>query len=252
MEDVMMTKGMALLFCAAMVFQTSPAFAQSGDEILAKVEHAMNAPKDRTAVVSMTITSKDGTVKKRGMKILQKGTDKKLFVFLSPADVKGVGFLVIDDDTMYLHTPAFGKIRRIASHVKNENFMGTDFSYNDMSESKYPEKYSAEISSSEGDRYVLTCTPRAGVKTDYSKLVMEVDKQTFIPMSVKMYNKSNKLFKVMTNTKVESIDGYPTPKHIEMKDVLRDHTTVMNLDTGEHDTGLTKKTFSKRKLKKIH
>ncbi len=241
-----------LLSCCFLGPLASPALALTGDEILAKVEQAMNAPKDRKAEIKMTVKTKDGTTKERKMKIFQKGSQKKLFTFLSPADVKGVGFLVIDDDTLYLYTPAFKKIRRIASHVKNENFMGTDFSYNDLSESKYPEKYSAVLDKTEGDTYVLTCTPRPGADTDYSKMVMHVNTKTFIPSKVEMYNQAGKLFKLMNNSDVEKADGYWTPKHVEMKDILSNHITTMELVTVQHDRGLPDKTFSKRNLKKVH
>ncbi len=241
-----------LMFCSFLGLFVSPARAVTGDEVLAKVEHAMNGAKDRKAEIKMTIKTKDGTTKERRMKIFQKGTQKKLFTFLAPADVKGVGFLVVDDSTLYLYTPAFKKIRRIASHVKNENFMGTDFSYNDLSESKYPEKYSAVLDKTEGDNYLLTCTPKPGVDTDYAKLVMQVNTKTFIPSKVEMYNKAGKLFKVMNNSEVEKVDGYWTPKRVEMKDVLRNHTTTMELVSVKHDQGLTDKTFSKRNLKKVH
>ncbi len=130
--------------------------------------------------------------------------------------------------------------------------MGTDFSYNDLSESKYPEKYSAVLDKTEGDNYLLTCTPKPGVDTDYAKLVMQVNTKTFLPSNVEMYNKAGKLFKVMNNSEVEKVDGYWTPKRVEMKDVLRNHTTTMELVSVKHDQGLTDKTFSKRNLKKVH
>ena len=230
----------------------APAFALNGNEILAKVEQAMNAPKDRTATVKMTIEAKDGTTKERMMKISQKGSKKKLFTFLSPADVKGVGFLVIDDDTLYLYSPAFGKIRRIASHVKNENFMATDFSYNDLAESKYPEKYSAVLVKTDGEHYVLTCKPKPGAKADYSKLIMRVNKKTFLPSKVEMFDKAGKLFKVMANGAVKKVDGYWTPTQISMKDVQQNHTTTMKLVKVKHDKGLDDNVFSKRNLKKVH
>lgn len=250
----MMKKTNILLVAAFLVVSAfaAPAFALTGDEILAKVEKAMNAPADRTATIKMIIKAKDGTTKERKMKISQKGAQKKLFTFLSPADVAGVGFLVIDDDTLYLYSPAFGKIRRIASHVKNENFMATDFSYNDLSESKYPEKYSAVLDKTDGEHYVLTCKPKPGAKTDYSKLVMRVNKKTYLPSKVEMFNKAGKLFKVMTNGAVKKIDGYWTPTHIKIKDVLRNHTTTMKLVNVKHDQGLADKVFSKRNLKKVH
>ncbi len=56
-------------------------------------------------------------------KLYNKGeTEKKLIRFLSPADVKGTGFLTFDyedkDDDMWLYMPALRKVRRIVSSEK--------------------------------------------------------------------------------------------------------------------------------------
>ena len=57
--------------------------------------------------------------------------------FLSPEDVKGTGLLTFDykkkDDDIWLFMPALRKTRRIISTEKAKNFMGSEFSYSDMS-----------------------------------------------------------------------------------------------------------------------
>lgn len=63
-------------------------------------------------------------------------TEKRLIRFLSPADVKGTGLLTFDyekkDDDMWLYMPALRKTRRIVTSEKAKNFMGSEFSYADM------------------------------------------------------------------------------------------------------------------------
>jgi hypothetical protein len=59
------------------------------------------------------------------------------FALPSPASEAGIAFLSLPDDLMYLYMPAFGRERRIASHVKNQSFAGTDFSYEDMEAREY-------------------------------------------------------------------------------------------------------------------
>ena len=62
--------------------------------------------------------------------------EKKLIRFLEPPDVKGVGFLTFDyqdkDDDKWLFMPALRKTRRIVSSENAKNFMGTEFTYADM------------------------------------------------------------------------------------------------------------------------
>ena len=63
-------------------------------------------------------------------------TEKKLVRFLAPADVKGTGLLTFDymskDDDIWLYMPALRKTRRIVSSEKSKSFMGSEFSYADM------------------------------------------------------------------------------------------------------------------------
>ena len=240
------------LFLVGALFCSSPAWALDGQQILEKVEQAMNAPKDRSATIKMVIKDKDGNVKEREMKILQKGDMQRLFTFTAPADVRGVSFLVTNKDQTYLYTPAFGKIRRIASSAKSENFMGTDFSYNDLSKGDYPNKYTATLDKEDAENYYLTCTPQPDSESDYSKAVMVVQKGSFMPVKISMYDKAGKLFKVLETPKVEKIDGYWSTRNMTMTDVQNNHVTEMVMDKIEHDSGLTDREFTKRKLKKFH
>ena len=246
-----MKKAMAFFLGVTLVTMWGlPVWAMTGDEVLKKAEDVMMAPEDREADLAMTLTDKDGKTKERTLKIYQKGDEKRLIRFLSPADVKGVGFLVLTDDEMYLYMPAFKKVRRIASHVKNEEFMGTDFTYDDMASSTYTEDYSAEIAKEDDTFYVLECTPRPDSDVDYFKVKMWISKKTFLPEKVEFFQKEMKLLKVMRNTEIEQIDGYWTPKHIEMENVQDNHKTTMEIKGLKHDQGIKDEFFSQRELKR--
>jgi len=244
-------KAKALLIGVLGIFlTTSLGYALTGNEILKKVEQTLTAPKDRIAVMKMELVDKQGNVKHRTVKIYQKGQHKRLIRFLSPADVKGVGFLALSDDRMWLYMPAFHKIRRIASHVKHEKFMGTDFTYDDMAQSNYTEKFNATILKQDKKTYTLELIPKPDADVDYKKLIMVVNKATWIPDKIEFYDTRGRLLKIMTNLDVVQIDGYWTPKKIVMEDVQADHRTVMTLVEVQHDAGLKDRMFSQRFLKR--
>jgi len=199
----------------------------------------------------MQLIDKNGDTKNRELSILQKGPDKRLIRFLSPADVRGVGFLVLEDDLMYLYMPAFAKVRRIASHVKNENFMGTDFTYDDMAQSDYVENYTPTIREETDEYYILELVPKPDSEIDYSKLVMWANKETLLPDKVEFYNRSGQILKVMTQTDAKRIDGYLTPQHIEMENVQDKHKTIMDLKDVAHDQNIPDKRFTQRYLKRF-
>ncbi|MEO0276193.1 MAG: outer membrane lipoprotein-sorting protein [candidate division WOR-3 bacterium] len=222
----------------------------TGNDILKKVEDNYNAPCDRASEIKMVLVKSEGNQKEREMKIWMKGKYKKLFVFKSPAEVKGVGFLVLSDDELYLYLPAFKKIRRIASHVKNEAFMGTDFSYNDLAKSEFTKNYNAEIKEENENQYVLELTPKEGSDVEYSKLIMFVNKKVFLPDSVKFFDKGKNLLKIMRNKKFNQIKNYWVISEIEMENVKNKHKTIMKTIKEELDLGLSDGIFTQRNLKR--
>ena len=93
------------------------------------------------AVSTMTIIDSKGRQRIREIaqvsKLFSNGeTEIKLVRFLAPADVKGTGLLTFDyevkDDDIWLYMPALRKTRRIISSEKSKSFMGSEFSYTDM------------------------------------------------------------------------------------------------------------------------
>jgi outer membrane lipoprotein-sorting protein len=128
-----------ILICSASF--SASAENLTGDEIY---ERAVSASRldGSEAVSRMVIIDKKGRERIRETaqitKLYNNGkTEKKLIRFLSPADVKGTGFLTFDyeeaDDDMWLYMPALRKVRRIVSSEKSKSFMGSEFSYSDMS-----------------------------------------------------------------------------------------------------------------------
>ncbi len=253
-------KRLSIILLAAVLFLLTAknVLALTGDEILKKAEEAMNAPRDRTVMEKMILIKADGSEKERTIRFYQKGSDKRLVIFLSPADIKGVGFLSISKDRMYLYLPAFRKVRRIASYIKNEDFMGTDFSYEDMAETKYTEDYTAilqqaqdhALEKEEPNQYILELKPRPGVDVSYSRQRMWVDKETFIPAKTEYYSPGGKLIKMFTAENIKQIDGYWFPMKMTMETVKTGHRTVLEVLDIKHDSGLADSFFTERNLKR--
>jgi len=237
-------------FALILIFALN-AFAQDAQSIITKSDSVINAPKDQHQFSRMILIDKDGDEKVRKSEMYQKGDEMRLVRFLSPADQKGIGFLSLPDDVMYLYLPAFHKIRRIASHVKNENFAGTDFSYDDMSSFKYAEEYNAKLLETKDDVYVLELTPKPDIEKDYSKLIIEVRKNNYYPIKIDHYDKGGNLWKVLERRKIEGKGNYWISMEMEMKDLKKNHSTKMITDKIELDNGLSDKVFSKRNLKKV-
>lgn len=245
-------KSQRMLWTAAFVFSLAgPLLAQDAQTILARVDSVMNAPKDMVALEKMTLIDKKGSEKVRDMKLYQKGSQWRLVRFLTPADVRGVSFLRLTEDRMYLYLPAFRKVRRIASSIKNEDFMGTDFSYEDMSQTELTPDYEAKwvAGGSEG-LYVLALTPRPKADVSYSKLVLYVRKDNFVYTKVEYYTLAGKLEKVLTVENIEKVGPYWVGKRMEMTNLRKNHRTLLELSEIRFDQNLKDAVFTQRNLKR--
>ena len=219
-------------------------------QILQKADDVINAPRDQDLKIKLILIDKKGNEKVREMSMLQKGSDKRLVKFLSPADQKGIAFLSLPDDVMYLYMPAFKKIRRIASHVKNTKFAGTDFTYEDMEAVRYSDKYIPEYIRKEDNHFILQLIPKEGIKTDYSKLIMSIREDNFYITKIEHYNRGDKLFKIMIRDNIEKIGEYWLARESEMQDLKSKHTTKMIIEEVILDSKVSDDKFTKRNLKK--
>jgi outer membrane lipoprotein-sorting protein len=220
----------------------------TASQILEEVDNVINAPKDQDMKIKLILIDKNGREKEREMSMLQKGSDKRLVKFLSPPDQKGIAFLSLPDDVMYLYLPAFKKTRRIASHVKNSKFAGTDFTYEDMEAIKYSEKYTPELLKKERDYFILQLKPKAGIKTEYSKLIMWVREDNFYPTKIEHYDKGNKLYKIMIRERIEKVNGFWIARESEMEDLKANHRTKMIIVDVKFNSGLSDDKFTERYL----
>ena len=229
------------------------AFAQdlSAEDILSNADDVSNEAPDLKAKVEMILIEDDGDQSVREMEIYQKGDDSRLMRFLSPAGQRGIGFLSLPDDVNYLYLPAFAQVRRIASHVENQNFAGTDFSYDDLSSFRFGDEYEPSLNETTDAHYILELLPKSGISTDYSKLLMWVQLDNFYPARIEYYDRSGDLWKVLEQFEIQQFQGYWVALERVMSDVISGHSTSMCMTEVEVDTGLSDDIFSQRYLTRI-
>ncbi len=239
------------LFTLLMFVNGALAQSLSADQILDRADDVVNEAPDMEAMVEMVLVESSGGRSTRETEMYQKGTDYRLIRFLTPADQRGIGFLSLPDNVNYLYLPAFDRIRRIASHVENENFAGTDFSYDDLSSFRFSEKYEPSLSDQDSEFYILELTPKSGISTDYSKLMMWVRLDNYYPTRIEYYNRSGELWKVLEQKGLRQISGYWIAIDREMTDMLSGHSTSINMTDVEVNTGLDVNIFSQRYLMRL-
>ena len=245
----------------------SSLFAITGQEIAQNV-HDRDDGDNSTAKMKMTLIDKNGKKRVRDLKTFtkDKGEDKlKLMFFLTPADVKNTAFLTHDfedsnkDDDQWLYLPELQKVKRIASSDKSSSFMGSDFTYSDMT-SRNVEDYRYKIMKEKkvGGHmtWQMMVTPKSKKtieETGYTKSIVFVRQDNFVIVQALNYIKAGKKLKYMMVKDLKQIDGIWTA--IEMQMVTKKgkktlHKTIFKFSDIKYNQGLEESLFTTRTLER--
>jgi len=215
---------------------------------------------DASLKMDMILIDKKARERQRKLFIIRKdfeGKDKLLLRFTYPKDIKGTSFLVWEhegrDNERFLYLPALGRIRRIATREKDENFAGTDFSYEDISGRKledYSYKLIEEKIIPEGkDCYLLASYPKEK-DSRYPKILSYVRKDNFVTIKAQYYNKKGEIEKTYRVLNLEKINGIWTALGLSMKNHKINHKTIITVKDVQYNKGISGRRFERRALKR--
>ncbi len=217
--------------------------AQDANDLLLKMDNIMFSPKDKTAKMKMVLTNNNsGKEKVREAEMLQKGTNKKLFRYTAPEKQAGIATLSLPDGIMWLYMPAFGKPKKISLLAKSQAFSGTDFSYEDMATTPYAERYTPALIETRNEAFVLELTP-ISEKSDYSKIIANIDKAYYYPLKFEYFDKKGNKFKEAVY-QYQKVGKYWNASEVIMTDLRKNHSTKIQLTEVKFDTGLTDDMFT--------
>ncbi|AEB12821.1 outer membrane lipoprotein-sorting protein [Marinithermus hydrothermalis] len=234
--------------------------AVSGEEVMQQVD-ARPTPTTLHGTMTMELVDKRGKSLTRQIELWAKDDEKMLIKFQAPADVKGTAFLALKrpdgSDEMKLYLPALKKVRRIAGSQRKGAFMGSDFTYDDISRlgsldiEDYTHTLLREESSEEGTIYVVESTPKPGVNSSYEKLIVWVPETTYVPVKIEFYKKG-RLYKVLTADRIQPFANgrYQIPTRLVMENVQAKHKTVLTLSDLEVDAEIPDTVFTERFMKR--
>jgi len=218
--------------------------------------------------MKMILIDKNGSQRKRTIRAHRKdvGEDEhSIMFFLEPADVKDTGFLTYDyddpdrDDDQWLYLPALKKTKRIASGDKSGSFMGSDFTYADMTERNL-DSYDYELLKEDVldgvPVWIVQCIPNTEKEIDetgYVKQVAFVRQDNYVVIRAKNWVKKGGRNKYFDVKKLEQIDGIWTPIEMHMttkKGKKTLHKTVLISDNVRYNQPMDDDQFSVRQLEK--
>jgi len=204
--------------------------------------------------VDMEISIKNRLIKK-SMISYSEGNNKSFIKFLSPARDKGTKILKVND-IIKIYYPSAERIMRLSGHMLRQSMMGSDFSYEDMTErvKKLREEYTGEILEDENveshNCYVMVLTSKNPKKT-YYRIKIWVDKQLFVGLKEELYSRGKKLLKVLLAKDIKKSNQRYYASRIIMEDKLRKNSsTTMILKKIVFNIPIPAQTFTERQLMK--
>lgn len=263
-------RSLVFSFVSVLLLGVTAARAETARQMLdqAKAVNDAREPKDVSQKLKMTLVDSRGGQRIRDIEIHAKDyghrTGKAITFFLSPPEVKGVGFLAWSypdkDDDQWLYLPELKRVRQITANTRKQSFQGSDFSYQDLelfedirdwTEADAVSKLVNENEAVEGvPCAVIELTPQ-GKDLEYSRLVLWLDRKDSVVRKVEFYDKRDgALMKTLVLSDFKTIDSIPTPHRMEMASVKKGTKTVMEISEVRYNKDLSDEIFTQRYLER--
>ena len=259
------TVGAAVAVGAPLLLAQAPA-PGSADWVARRIQDR-DTGRDSRFDMQMRMFDKQGRVRERhlmmaGFRGAEQGerADRLLIRFLFPNDIKGTGFLVLEhpgaDDERFLYLPALGRVRRIAGEEKQDSFVGSDFTYEDiggreLTDYAYAVVDAAASWTDPGGKAWPAWKLESRAKdpnATYPRVVSTVLKDAFVVVAAENFNRRDEVVKTFEVRKLQQVSGIWTALELVMQD-RRDRTrTELSVTRAEYNVGLKEADFNRRAL----
>lgn len=229
------------------------------DEIVKKANLvAYYGGKDGISKVKMVITGSNGRTRKREFTILRKnieeGGKQKFYVYFSkPNDVRKLVFMVHKylekDDDRWLFVPAINLVKRISASDKRSSFVGSNFTYEDVSGRSLEEDKHTLLETTK-DHYVIKNVPKNPKSVDFAWYKVFIDKKNFMPVKAEYYNSKDKIYRRVSALEVKEINGIPTVTHSKVENLEKNSFTESKFTNIKYNVGIQDSIFTERYLRR--
>jgi outer membrane lipoprotein-sorting protein len=230
----------------------------TADEIIYIMTETMN-PKQSKGKMKMTIITTSGQERTFVYETFSKNKgEKSLMKYLKPRRVKDQAILMLNNaNDIWIYFPRTKRVRKLASHAKKQKVEGSDFSYEDMGTSnEFIDEYDAVLKKDEKKQgkvcYKMELTRKSESSASYSRIVMWVDKETFVPLVIDYFHTDDpKLWeKQLVLSNIQLIDSIYTPMNFVMYNKLDNTQTSMEITEVTYQVNLPDDLFTEMGMQK--
>lgn len=235
--------------------------AQQGLQIVQEMDKRDTGWGDNQADLQMVLKNRHGdehtrTLVLKTLEIAGDG-DKSLSIFDNPRDVKGTAFLsythALEADEQWLYLPALKRVKRISSSNKSGPFLGSEFAFEDLSSfevKKYTYQYVQDEQVEGIDCFIVESTPQYE-HSGYTRLLLAVDKQRYIPIKIDYYDRKNVLLKTQNFRHYQQyLEQFWRADEMTMANHHTGKSTQLIWKNHRFKKGLTDRDFDRNTLKR--
>ena len=219
--------------------------------LLNRVQKKVEATDDR-ARAKMIIKEPNGQTKEREMKIISLRDDQfyTRIHILSPADVKGTGFLAHvskDEEKQWIYIPSTKKVRRVVGNNKGAGILGSELTVEDLDPTALRSS-NVRIQSKDKVKTVLEVIPQKG-SSPYSKVLTAISNKADLPLRTIYYKGSKKVKMVDFKDYKKVAKGIWRAQKIHVQNLENKRETDVILEDMKSNTGVDKDQFTQNALK---
>jgi len=222
--------------------------------IFEEMDERRNSIETELSDLTMVITDNRGRTRTRMLRswIKNAGDDTMtLIVFAEPGNVRGTGFLSINEGgnrTQRLYLPSVGRIQVIGSTERGDRFMGSDFTYEDLGDQD-PDDFEFEwLETGETHHTIRASKPDSD---QYAYLEFEIIKETLALETIRYFNSAGEEIKRLEAKDFEQLTGRLwSPRKMTMYDHKDNRKTELTWSNREINAEIEEWRFTERGLRR--
>jgi outer membrane lipoprotein-sorting protein len=232
-----------LAIAAVAVFMTARTFAATppdADVILKHVFDNYRATSSETTV-AMTIHRPDWE-RHLEMKAWTRGENDALVRFVAPAKDAGNATLKLNTDT-WVFNPKLNQVIKLPASMMGQSWMGSDFSYNDLSKSEdiitlFAHRVTATEQSGGHTVWTIECVPKPGAPVVWGKIVLKI-RDDYVMTEETFFDQDMKPARRMTADKIGALGDRVYPLTMTMHPLdTPDHYTRIDTSDGRFNASV--------------
>ncbi len=248
-------KKLVFISLLCILFSFNKTFAQTDATAIVRKANDLMVGRSSQSTATMTIVRPTWS-RKVSMKTWSLGNDYYMVLITEPAQDKGQVFLKRNNE-MWNWMPTISRIIRIPPSMMGQNWMGSDFTNNDLvKDNSIVDDYTHKLLGTETfggyDCYKIELIPKPNAAVVWDKIIVWVAKDKYFMLKSEFFDEDGKLVNRETQSDIRHFDDRDLPAKLVMTPVKeKGKQTFFEFQQLKFNISLNADFFSQQNMKNI-